>query len=98
MRLRSGPRMRGVLMALAALGLAACGNAQFEDGFNKGFQKSAKESCLKSAKGAGATDALADSYCTCFVDKVSAWTTQEKMAINPNSEKFKQVVAQCQPK
>lgn len=97
-------------MTAAASGLGACGQAEvaespgkalsasLEQRFDKEFLASVKPSCLTSARGAGASAELAEAYCTCFVDKLAAWTVQEKMAVDPSSEKFRETVIACQLK
>jgi hypothetical protein len=86
----------GALIGL--LMLAACGNAQFEKGFNEAFEKSARESCMSSAAKSGAPADQIAPYCTCFVDQLKGLSAQEKMKLDPNSPKVAQAVEACRPK
>lgn len=89
---------RIVLVGLACIALIACGNPQFEEGFNKSFEKSAKENCMSSAAKSGAPADQIEPYCSCFVGQLGALSTQEKMALNPSSPKIAAAVEACRPK
>jgi hypothetical protein len=89
---------RIILAGLALIALSACGNAQFEEGFNKAFEKSTKESCVSSAAKTGAPADQIEPYCTCFVGQLSALSTQQKMKLNPSSPELKAAVEACRPK
>lgn len=80
---------------LGLLALAACGNPQFEEGFNKAFEKSAKESCAASAQKAGAPADRIEPYCTCFVGQLSGLTAQQKMKLNPNAPEITAAANAC---
>lgn len=80
---------------LGLLALAACGNPQFEEGFNQAFEKSTKESCVTSAQKAGAPADRIEPYCSCFVGQLTGLSAQDKMKLNPNSPQITAAANTC---
>lgn len=80
---------------LGLLALAACGSPQFDEGFNQAFEKSTKESCVKSAQKAGAPAERVEPYCSCFVGQLSGLSVQDKMKLNPNSPQITAAANTC---
>jgi len=97
----SAPRRLG-LAVLAATALAGCGqiggnsaNSTFSQGFNTSFDKSTHDSCVTSATGGGASAAMAENYCSCFVAQFDKLTVQQKLALNVNSPEVTQAATAC---
>lgn len=89
---------RIIFSGIALVALAACGNPQFEEGFNRSFEKSTKESCVSSAAKTGAPADQIEPYCACFASQISALSTQEKINLDPASPKVKAAIEACRPK
>lgn len=80
---------------LGLLALAACGNPQFEEGFNQAFEKSTKEACVASAQKAGAPADRVEPYCSCFVGQLSGLSAQDKMKLDPNGPQIAAAAKTC---
>ncbi len=83
------------LVMLAAVGLSACGNKDFDNGFNTTWNKKNHDSCVQAATGKGAPAAAAEQYCSCVIAQLDKLSVQEKMSLDPNSPVATNAVNYC---
>jgi len=85
----------GLGLSVMVLGLCACGNPEFDRGFNDKWSKTTHDTCVSSASSHNAPADLVERYCTCVVAKLMPLPVSEKMSLNGSSPKLQEAANAC---